>query len=194
MGCTEFSESWLAFAGRPVEQEVGYGWADRVHPDDLPHCLDIYQSAFAGRHEFLMRYRLQRYDGDYRWILDIGTPEWDRDGRFLGYVGSCVDVTEAHRVGSDVAAEDPSALEITRGDPLEPLTTRERDVAVLLARGLANHEIADELVISVYTVRVHVEHILDKLGLHSRAQVAAWMVRHIPPRRAAAHREDRFPI
>ena len=93
MGCTYFSESWLAFAGRALEHEVGHGWAERVHPEDVSHCLDIYRSAFMARQEFQMQYRLRRYDGRCRRMLDIGTPEWDADGQFLGYVGSCVDVT-----------------------------------------------------------------------------------------------------
>src|SRR6185437_17134209 len=55
-----------------------------------------------------------------------------------------------------------------------PLTRREQDVAVLVARGLSNGEIAGELVISVRTVETHVQHITDKLGVGTRAQIAAW--------------------
>jgi len=55
-----------------------------------------------------------------------------------------------------------------------PLTRREQDVAVLVARGLSNGEIAGELVISVRTVETHVQHIMDKLGVGTRAQIAAW--------------------
>ena len=55
-----------------------------------------------------------------------------------------------------------------------PLTRREQDVAVLVARGLSNGEIAGELVISVRTVETHVQHIMDKLGVSTRAQIAAW--------------------
>ena len=55
-----------------------------------------------------------------------------------------------------------------------PLTRREQDVAVLVARGLSNGEIAGELVISARTVETHVQHIMDKLGVGTRAQIAAW--------------------
>lgn len=86
-------------------------------------------------------------------------------------------MTEAHRFGSRASDEDPSALASALGRSENVLTRRERDVVALLARGLSSRQIAAELVISAATVRVHVEHILDKLGLHSRAQVAAWAVR-----------------
>lgn len=173
MGCTDFSESWLAFAGRTLEEELGDGWADRVHPDDLAQCIETYQTAFAARREFQMQYRLRRYDGAYRRILDIGTPEWGAEHRFLGYVGSCVDITEARESRTNVAAEDPVEAHTAGSVLIDRLTRREQDVAALLARGLTNDQIADELIISVATVRVHVEHILAKLGVHSRAQVVA---------------------
>jgi predicted ATPase/DNA-binding CsgD family transcriptional regulator len=59
-----------------------------------------------------------------------------------------------------------------------PLTRRERDVAVLVAQGLSNREIADALVLSVRTVEAHVTHLLSKLDLRSRAQLALWAVEH----------------
>lgn len=57
-------------------------------------------------------------------------------------------------------------------------TAREREVAVLIARGLSNREVADALVISERTVEAHTGHIRDKLGVTSRAQTAAWAVEH----------------
>jgi non-specific serine/threonine protein kinase len=73
----------------------------------------------------------------------------------------------------------------TRHDrgPTDPLTPREREVAVLLGQGLSNREIAEALVITDGTAGIHVTHILDKLGFRSRAQVAAWAVERglLPP-------------
>ncbi|HEY1293214.1 MAG TPA: AAA family ATPase [Chloroflexota bacterium] len=69
-------------------------------------------------------------------------------------------------------AERPPALELP--DATDPLTEREREVAMLLAQGHSNRQIATTLVISESTAEVHVKHILSKLGLRSRAQVAAW--------------------
>jgi len=93
-GCSFFNERWLEFTGRPTEREVGQGWVEGVHPDDRERCLDSYRSAFGARENFEMEYRLRRADGDYRWILDTGTPLWGPDKSFAGYIGSCADITE----------------------------------------------------------------------------------------------------
>ncbi|MBU1249038.1 MAG: PAS domain S-box protein, partial [Proteobacteria bacterium] len=90
--CDYFNEPWLAFTGRTLEQEVGNGWADGVHPDDFSRCLEIYVTAFDARQSFSMEYRLRHHSGEYRWIVDSGTPRHDSQGEFLGYIGHCLDI------------------------------------------------------------------------------------------------------
>jgi PAS domain S-box-containing protein len=105
--CTWFNKPWLEFVGRRMEQEVGNGWSENVHPDDFAHCLAIYNGSFDARREFTMEYRLRRHDGAWRWILDHGIPRYEADGSFAGYIGSCTDIhdrKEAEEVQSRLAA------------------------------------------------------------------------------------------
>jgi len=92
--CTFFNKPWLEFTGRSLEEEIGNGWTEGVHPDDLPECFKLYVEAFDARRAFVMQYRLRRHDGKYRWVSDQGVPRFNAQGNFAGYIGSCVDVTE----------------------------------------------------------------------------------------------------
>lgn len=92
--CNYFNRVWLEFTGRTLEQEIGNGWAEGVHPDDMQRCLEIYARAFDRRETFSIEYRLRRHDGEYRWILDDGCPRYDSKGEFVGYIGHCLDITE----------------------------------------------------------------------------------------------------
>lgn len=94
MLCDYFNKTWLDFTGRTMEQEFGNGWAEGVHPDDFQQCLDTYVSNFEKRDAFSMEYRMKNKHGEYRWIRDIGRPFYDLDNEFLGYIGSCYDITE----------------------------------------------------------------------------------------------------
>jgi PAS domain S-box-containing protein len=92
--CSFFNQGWLAFTGRSLEEEIGSGWVQGVHPDDVRHCLETYHAAFDARRPFEMEYRLRRRDGEYRWIMDSGAPRFAPDGEFMGYVGSAGDITD----------------------------------------------------------------------------------------------------
>jgi PAS domain S-box len=92
--CDYFNRYWLEFTGRTMEQEFGNGWAEGVHPDDFDACVQTYVAAFDRREAFLMEYRLKNKYGEYCWIRDFGRPFYDLDNTFLGYIGSCYDITE----------------------------------------------------------------------------------------------------
>ena len=90
--CHWFNQSWLDFTGRSMAQELGNGWTDGVHPDDIEQFLATYIGHFNAREKFRLSYRLRRHDGVYRRIDNIGVPRFGGDGRLLCYIGSCFDV------------------------------------------------------------------------------------------------------
>lgn len=92
--CTFVNKRWLEFTGRTIEQELGDTWVTAVHQDDRQRCLGTYSSAFEDEQPFTMEYRLRRTDGEYRWVINTGVPLFDSDGRFDGFIGTCMDLTE----------------------------------------------------------------------------------------------------
>ena len=84
----------LEFTGLRIEDLLGEGWLNRMHPDDVESAKNAYTPAFEARAPFQIEYRLRRADGVYRWILDAGVPRSGPDGSFAGYIGSALDITE----------------------------------------------------------------------------------------------------
>src|SRR5215472_749954 len=122
--CTYFNKTWLDFRGRSLEQEVGNGWAEGLHPDDRDLCLAMYQKSFFAHQSFRMEYRLQRADGEYRWMEGTGVPRIE-DETFFGFMGSAADVTLRR---SNAFTPDDDAVRVVFS-----LTERERQVLVLIA-------------------------------------------------------------
>ena len=112
--CDYFNETWLAFTGRSLEQELGNGWAQGVHPEDFDRCLAHYLGHFDRREPFEMEYRLRRHDGEYRWIFDRGVPFNDTAGSFAGFIGSCVDVDERRKTQHAREQRDQEQLAVAR--------------------------------------------------------------------------------
>lgn len=117
--CDYFNERWLDFRGRTLEQEFGNGWTEGVHPEDFDKCLMTYVASFDSHQTFEMHYRLMRRDGQYRWILDRGSPYFHANGLFAGYIGSCIDVTERIEAEQSLAAK--RAAEVARLSKLIPV-------------------------------------------------------------------------
>jgi len=112
--CNYFNESWLKFTGRSLEQELGNGWAEGVHPDDFDSCLKTYITAFDNREKFDMEYRLRHVSGEYRWISDLGTPNYNSNGEFIGYIGHCFDITDHKQAEQELIKAKEHAEESDR--------------------------------------------------------------------------------
>jgi len=145
-----FNKGWLEFTGRTVDQELGAGWLKGVHVDDLAHCLDVCGTAFVNREPFTVEFRLRRKDGEYRWLLDTGTPRFDADGQFLGYIGSCIDIAERKQAELDHQVQNTELARVGRvalmgelaaslaheiNNPLGAMVTNAAAGQRLLARG-----------------------------------------------------------
>lgn len=159
-GCNFVNQPWLSFRGRTFDQETGNGWLEGVHPDDRQRATDTYRRAFDMQQPFEMEYRLQRADGEYRWVRDAGKAHFDMDGSFIGYVGSCIEVP---------APSQPTAV--------SPLTAREVQVLALVAEGHSTKEIAGLLGISYKTADSHRSRIMEKLGVHETASLVRYAIR-----------------
>ena len=128
--CTWFNRQWLEFVGRPMEQELGNGWTENVHPEDFDRCLRTYLQAFDARQPFSMEYRLRRHDGEYRWVLDNGTPSYGSNGDFMGYVGSAIDISE-RRCAQEALEAANLQLQIITDTMPAPVTRCSRDLHYL---------------------------------------------------------------
>jgi two-component system CheB/CheR fusion protein len=112
--CDYFNDAWLTFTGRSLQHEMGDGWAEGVHTDDLQSCVDNYLDHFRRREPFEMEYRLRRHDGVFRWIFDRGAPYTSDDGQFAGFIGSCVDVDDRRRAEDARERHDQEQLALAR--------------------------------------------------------------------------------
>ncbi|MEB3341114.1 PAS domain-containing protein [Okeania sp.] len=89
-----FNQTWLNFTGRSLEEEIGNGWQQGIHPEDVEYYLETYQVNFQTHQPFNIEYRLRRADGEYRWIFDTGVPRFNLNNIFAGYIGSCIDISD----------------------------------------------------------------------------------------------------
>jgi PAS domain S-box-containing protein len=134
--CTFFNRSWLEFTGRTLAQQLRAGSMASVHPEHRQRWLAVYRSAFEQRTPFRIEYRLRRGDGQYRWMLDHGTPRFETDGPFAGYVGSCVDITE--RKEAEDALRHTESMLRRQASELEAADRRKDEFLAMLAHELRN--------------------------------------------------------
>jgi PAS domain S-box-containing protein len=154
--CSYLSQRWYELTGRTPAQDLGLGWLENLHPDDLQRCKDVFLDATANRTPFSMDYRLRRHDGQYRWAVDAGMPRVDERGAADGFVGTVIDIhdrvvlqdeqerlaaelTEKNRLQSEFLftlahelrnplAPIRAGLDVMRGIPATPVATRIQEV------------------------------------------------------------------
>jgi PAS domain S-box-containing protein len=113
--CTYLNARWYEFTGQELSAGEGHGWLDAVHPEDRPLAEQAFISANAGRHDYLVEFRLRRADGVYRWTIDTAAPRFADDGEYLGYIGSVIDIDERREAEERLALSEEKlrlALEV----------------------------------------------------------------------------------
>jgi PAS domain S-box-containing protein len=166
--CTFVNRAWSEFRGRRMDEELGNGWTDGLHPDDRDLCLETYLKAFTARQPFRVQYRLQKATGEFGWVEVTGMPQAAR-GEFAGFIGTAIDVTERRR---RTFTPDEQSVRLVFA-----LTERERQVLVLIADGKSTKEAAAMLGISYKTADSHRSRILEKLGVHETASMVRYAIR-----------------
>jgi PAS domain S-box-containing protein len=110
-GCIYVNQAWLDLTGQSSDAVLGNGWTDRIHPEDVAQCRDIYATAFERRERFQIDFRVRQREGEYRWIVGTGTPRYHGDGSFAGYIGSAIDVTERRLAAEALSTIDQRLID-----------------------------------------------------------------------------------
>lgn len=162
--CTYLSQRWYDYTGRTPAQDLGYGWMENIHPDDLARTRDTFEAASRDAKPFVLDYRARRHDGAYRWMIDTGTPRVDQDGRPNGFVGTVIDVhdrtllqqalTEKNRMQSEFLFTLAHELR----NPLAPIRT-----GLELMRVRPTAENADKVQGMMQRQVDHMVHLVDDL-------------------------------
>lgn len=163
---TWFNRPWLEFVGRPLETQVGRGWAESVHPDDRNRVVGTLEEHVAARREFQLSFRLRQSGGQWRFILGNGVPLHRPDGVFVGFVGSCTDVTDLEHARS-VLQDHATHLEREVAERTEELARTHERVRVserLAALGTLAAGIGHDLGNLLLPVRVRAQALADLAG------------------------------
>jgi PAS domain S-box-containing protein len=114
--CVYVNETGLSLTGQSPETVLGLGWMDRVHPDDITQCWNVFAGAFDRREHVQIVFRLRNKDGEYRWMVSTGAPRYHVDGSFAGYIGSGIDFTERKQAEEALATINQQLVDAQEGE------------------------------------------------------------------------------
>lgn len=107
---TFLSRGWQELSGQPSASGLGSGWLQTLHPEDREAAASSAGAAMRARVPYQIRYRIRGADDSYRWVISAGRPRYDEAGRFVGYVGSLIDVHD-HAVATAELARANALLD-----------------------------------------------------------------------------------
>ncbi|MEO8666408.1 MAG: PAS domain S-box protein, partial [Ignavibacteria bacterium] len=120
---TYVNKGWLEFSGRTEEEELGDGWTEIVHPDDLKHCMQIYNDAFENKKPFELELRLRNANGEYIWFLTRGVPKYEGN-EFAGYIGSCIDINSRKKNETYLSIQYEVSKTLSESSTIEEMSKR----------------------------------------------------------------------
>ncbi len=123
--CVYLNARWYEYTGQQPKAALGYGWQDAIHPEDVDFFKEHYRESVKNKSPFKWEYRLRAKNGEYRWMLDEGTPTFEGE-RFTGYIGVVTDIHERKKTAEDLSESEqnfrnlaeaiPQIVWVTRGD------------------------------------------------------------------------------
>jgi len=140
--CTFVNQPWLDFTGRTLDSQVGEGWTGSVHAGDRERLIAAYRAAIGAQTSFQAEFRLRRMDGEYRWVLGSGVPRVEGDGTCAGFIGSCVDISEARRAREVLEASRDELATLVAQRTAELRDSNEQLRAEMRLRGEIEEEVA----------------------------------------------------
>lgn len=187
--CFYLNATWERFSGCHAEDGLGHGWLDCVHPDDRANAGTEFDRALAGQQPMSFEYRMRRYDGSYRRVLDSGEPRFDRLGRLVGYVGAVLDISDRHRVEAallDTVDRLTLAQRAARAGTFDrPLTEPERPAVVSDEyRVLYGFGREDAVTYNAWLQRLHpddrdrMQHLADRVCAQGGEYDVSFRIRH----------------
>lgn len=101
----EDSPSWRAYTGQTLEEWVGYGWVNAVHPDDREYVERQWREAVAAKRNVNAEFRLNHAPSGYRWTNVRATPLYSEDGSIVKWVGMNIDIHDRKLTEEALQAE-----------------------------------------------------------------------------------------
>ena len=103
--CDYLSGQWVEYTGRSAEEQLGHGWTERLHPDDVARTEAAWTEATRTGGTYDVEFRIQRADGVYRWFKTRAAPLCDASGQVVKWFGSNTDIDDYKQAAQRVAAQ-----------------------------------------------------------------------------------------
>ena len=117
--CDYLSPQWAAYTGAPKSEQLGYGWLDRLHPEDRGRAMAHWRDTVGQGRNFATEFRIRRHDGAYRWFRTLAVPLRDPSGQTRKWFGSNTDIEDLKR--AEAALRESEAFARARAQEIETL-------------------------------------------------------------------------